>query len=398
MTASMTDPSRWAQIGGTRNRAGTLLAVLLALLLGACTTTGPRRAAPAPTKAPPEATLPSQAQGLPEDKERHRVALLVPITGPNAGVGQSIANAAVLALADTKDQSLRVTTYDTGPGAAAAAARALAEGNALILGPLLGEDVRAVSGLAAARGVPVVAFSNDTSASADNVWLLGFQPGQSIERVVRFARTKGLTRFAGLVPQGAYGRTASGTLIRVAEAAGGSVVAMQTYDRSTGITTAITALAKQKFDAVLIADSGRIAVVAVPLLRKNAVTAQVMGTELWNAEPGLASVGAMNGAWYASVDDRMFASLQTRYRARYGKTPYRLASLGYDSVLLTVRIARDWKAGTPFPTDRLADDGGFAGVDGAFRFGRSHVAERSLAVHQLGTGGRNVVSPPPTGF
>lgn len=395
----MADPGLRGQIGGRRNLAATLLALLLALLLAACAG-GPRTAPTrAPAKAPPTTTAPVTQQGLPEDVDRHRVALLVPITGPNAGVGQSIANAAVLALTDTKDRSLRVTTYDTGPGAAAAAAKALAEGNALILGPLLGDDVRTVAGPAAARGVPVISFSNDTSVAADNVWLLGFQPAQSIERVVRYARSRGLTRFAGLVPQGAYGRTASNTLIRVAEAAGGSVVSMQSYDRSAGITAAVTALAKQKFDAVLIADSGRIAVVVVPLLRKQGATsAQVLGTELWNAEPGLASVAAMNGAWFASVDDRMFGQLQTRYRARYGKTPYRLASLGYDAVLLAVRIAREWKANTPFPTDRLGDPGGFAGVDGAFRFGSNRIAERSLAVHQLGGGTRTIVSPPPTGF
>ncbi len=380
--------------------AATALAFFVALLLGACSTTsGPRRPAPVASKAPPAAAPSAPVQGLPEDKERHRVALLVPLTGPNAGVGQSIANAAVLALADTKDRSLRVTTYDTGAGAGPAAQKALDEGNALILGPLLGEEVRAAAAVAGPRGVPVVAFSNDTSAAVGNVWLLGFQPAQSIERVVRYARSKGLTRFAGLVPQGAYGRTASGTLIRIAESAGGSVVAMQTYDRSSGaISAAVATLAKQKFDAVLIADSGRIAVVAVPLLRKKAVTAQVLGTELWNAEPGLASVSAMNGAWFASVDDRMFAQLTTRYRARYGKTPYRLASLGYDAVLLAVRIGRDWKPNTAFPVDRLTDEGGFAGVDGAFRFGGAHVAERALAVHQLGAGGRTVVSPPPTGF
>jgi branched-chain amino acid transport system substrate-binding protein len=391
----MAEAWRPGQIGSRGPLA--FLILLMAILLSACSG-GPRRAAPTASAPPPVASRPGPVQGLPEDTDRHRVALLVPMTGPNAGVGQSIANAAVLALVDTKDRSLRVTTYDTAPGAAAAASRALAEGNALILGPLLGADVRAVSGLAAARGVPVVAFSNDTAAAADNVWLLGFQPAQSIERVVRFARSKGLTRFAGLVPQGTYGRTASSTLIRVAESAGGSVVAMQTYDRSSGIAAAVTTLAKQKFDAVLIADSGRVAVVAVPLLRKQGVTAQVLGTELWNAEPGLASVAAMNGAWFASVDDKMFAPLSNRYRARYGKTPYRLASLGYDAVLLAVRIGRDWKTDAPFPVARLTDAGGFAGVDGAFRFGNTRLAERSLAVHQLGAGGRTVVSPPPAGF
>jgi hypothetical protein len=41
---------------------------------------------------------PTQAPGtLPSDKERHRVALLVPLSGNNAGVGQSLANATTMA-------------------------------------------------------------------------------------------------------------------------------------------------------------------------------------------------------------------------------------------------------------------------------------------------------------
>jgi outer membrane PBP1 activator LpoA protein len=72
----------------------------------------------------------------------HRVAVLVPTTGANAGVGQSIANAANLALLDTGGGRIRLTVYDTTRGAAAAAAQAIADGNRLFLGPLLAEDVR----------------------------------------------------------------------------------------------------------------------------------------------------------------------------------------------------------------------------------------------------------------
>src|SRR3546814_12990804 len=79
----------------------------------------------------------------------------------------------------------------------------------------------------------------------------------------------------------------------------------------------------------------------------------------------------MRGAWFASVSDGLYGQLATKYRSRYGKAPYRLASLGYDSVLLTVRIARDWKPGTSFPVNRLMAADGFGGIDGLFRFDRS---------------------------
>jgi ABC-type branched-subunit amino acid transport system substrate-binding protein len=370
------------------------------LLLAACSTIVPKGVAP-PVAAPPPVVAPARpAQGgLPDDQARHRIALLVPLSGANAAVGQSIANAAALALADTGGKELRITNYDTTPGAAAAAAKALADGNALLLGPLLAEDVRGVSAAAAAAHVPVIAFSNDATVVGDNVWLLGFSPVQSIDRVVRYAKSRGLTRFAGLIPQGTYGRNAAGILIRSAEAAGGTVVAMQNYDRSpASLQAAITKLSKVRYDALLIADSGRIAVRTVPLIRKGGNTARLLGTELWNAEPGLNAAPAMAGAWFASVEDETFAQLAERYRARYERSPYRLASLGYDAVLLTVRVARDWKAGEPFPVDKLSDEGGFSGVDGAFRFADGHVAERALAVHQIGSGGGTTVSAAPKGF
>ena len=383
-----------------QSRVGRALLIASALLLASCGAVVPRTAPPRPSPPPPPvAAAPVPADALPEDRERHRVALLVPLSGPNAAVGESIANAATLALADTGGKAVRITTYDTAGGAALAAQKALADGNRLFLGPLLGEDVRAVAASASAAGVPVIAFSNDAAAASDRVWLLGFTPAQSIDRVVRYAKGRGLLRFAGLVPAGTYGRNASNTLLRAAEAAGGQVVAMQSYQRSpAAIAAAVTALSRQKFDAVLVADSGRVAVQAMAALRKRGVTARLLGTELWNAEPGLNASPAMAGAWFASVDDARFAQLSQRYRVRYGRAPYRLASLGYDAVLLTIRIAGDWKPGAAFPVDRLADEGGFAGVDGAFRFGGGHVAERALAVHQVGPGGAKTVSAAPTGF
>lgn len=377
-----------------------LAAGALAMLLAGCQAVVPR-GVPPPHKAPPPAERPRPSGNLPQDNARDRVALLVPLTGPNAGVGHSIANAANLAILDTGATRVRITTYDTGPGAANAATRALADGNGLILGPLLAEDVRAVAPAARAAHVPVVSFSNDADVAGDGVFLLGFTPGQAIDRVIDYAADKGMKRFAGLVPTGLYGRRSSNALIKAAEAAGGTVVSLQTYDRSPrALAAAIAKLGQgQGYDALLIADGGRIALQAVPLIRKHGgADAQIMGTELWNTEPSLGASAAMRGAWFASVPDGMFKQLAAKYRARFGTGPYRLASLGYDSVLLAIRIAADWKPGDPFPTRRLLDRGGFSGVDGAFRFRPDGTAERMLAVQQVGPGGFTVISPAPTGF
>jgi len=369
--------------------------LMTALMLAGCQTVIPKGRAPAPPPKTPSAPITS---ALPTDQTRNRVALLVPLTGPNAAVGQSIANAANLALIDSGGKNIRMTIYDTGAGAIPAAERAVAEGNRLFLGPLLATDVRAIAPVAARAGAPIVSFSNDSSIAGNGVFVMGFSPDQAVRRVVDYAASRGITKFAGLMPTGLYGRNASSIFLRSVEAAGGKVVSMKSYDRdAASVTTAAKAVGiGQNYEAVLIADGGRIAITAGPVIRKGSSSqARILGTELWNADSLIARSPSLRGAWYASVADDLYRQLAVKYQARYGKPPFRLASLGYDAVLLTVRVAASWKTGAAFPVGELEDRGGFSGVDGAFRFGASHVAERALEVHEVGGG---VVSPAPRGF
>ena len=350
---------------------------------------------------PPQRPEPEPESSLPSDANRNRVAVLVPLTGANAGVGQSIANAANLALLDTGGSRIRMTVYDTGKGVQAAANQALADGNRLFLGPLLAEDVRALAPIARRAGVPVVAFSNDTDVAGDGVYLLGFTPSQSVRRVVGYARTRGLQRFAALTPEGVYGRRAGQAMSGAGGREGGRLIGMQSYDRSAAsLRGAVTRLGGQgDYDAVLIADSGRMAATGAPIIRAGGgASARLLGTELWSTEGDLGRTPALRGAWYAGPSDVMFNQLRTRYRARYGVNPYRLASLGYDAVLLAVRIAKDWRVGRPFPQQALRDPGGFSGVDGAFRFGSDGIAEHALEVREVTATGSTIVSPAPRSF
>ncbi len=334
----------------------------------------------------------------PVESTKHNVALIVPLTGEDGGIGTSINNAARLALLDTGNQNIELSIYDsTQGGGAAAASRAIADGNRLILGPLLAEDVRQVAPIARAGRVPVIAFSNDESVAGDGVYILGFTPRQSIGHVFQFARSRGAQRFAGLIPTGVYGQRATQGLMGALQASGGALGTIETFDRNAAsIRTAVNAMnAKGRFDAVLIADNSRIAAQAAASIKPGP---RLLGTELWGNDRTIGTSARLRGSWYAAAPDARFDQLVTRYRARYGKTPYRLGSLGYDAVLLTVRAARSWKVGRPFPQVVLTDKDGFAGVDGIFRFGRNGVAERSLEVREVTAAGTNIVSPAATAF
>ena len=172
---------------------------------------------------------------------------------------------------------------------------------------------------------------------------------------------------------------------------------METYDRSPASVTAAARRLNAKGDvgAVLIGDSSRMAAMAASALKPGS---RRLGTELWGTDRTIGQVRSLHGAWFAASPDTQFDKLVTRYRARYGKTPYRLASLGYDSVLLAVRSARNWPIGRPFPAPTLIDREGFAGVDGSFRFGRDGIAERLLEVREVTPTGTKPVSPAGTAF
>ncbi|HEX8380317.1 MAG TPA: penicillin-binding protein activator [Allosphingosinicella sp.] len=389
-----------------RSILGLGTAALLAVSLAGCQLVPrPRADIPPEEEVRPEAE-PTREEDpgprLPNEETRNRVAVLVPTSGANAGVGQSIANAANLALLDAGGERIRITVYDTARGGAAAAAnQALADGNGLFLGPLLADDVRAVAPVARRAGVPVISFSNDSSIAGNGVYLMGFTPGQSIARVVGHARSVGLDRFGALAPAGVYGRRASDAMVDAVEDLGGQLVSMQAHEGgAASVRSAVSRLyAQGDYDAVLIADGGRGAATAAPLLKSGTnARVRLLGTELWATETGLGRTPALRGAWYAVVGDSMFNQLRTRYRARYGANPHRLASLGYDSVLLTIRIAKTWRLGRAFPERQLRDPVGFAGVDGPFRFMPSGIAERSLEVREVTATGTIVVSPAPRSF
>ncbi|WP_299192558.1 penicillin-binding protein activator [uncultured Erythrobacter sp.] len=380
------------------NRRNLAIAGSAALLAGCQVIPKTETVSTGPVATP---TPEPSATALPTDATRHRVALLVPMSGQTAEVGQSLANATTMALLDTNAENLRITTYDTSRGAAAAARQAIADGNRLILGPLLADNVPAVQAAARPAGVPSIAFSNDATVASADVFVMGHIPEQSIRRSIEYARRNGSNSFGALLPEGAYGQRSYNALENSLRDYGGTLVAFERYARgNTSIVGAAQRLrTRGGYDTVLIADGARLAVQAAGELRADgAEGARILGTELWSGESALTRSTAINGALFSAVSDGRFRRFSDSYEARFGAKPFRIATLGYDSVLLTLRIARNWQVGRSFPTDRLYDRGGFLGVDGAFRFNRNGVAERALEVREVRGGDVVPVDPAPSSF
>src|SRR5690606_1137367 len=150
-------------------------------------------------------------------------------------------------------------------------------------------------------------------------------PTRSLTRTVVYVRSPGAPRFAALIPDGDYGRRAADALSQSVGRAGGTLVATERYDRgNTSIVSAAERLkAKGGYDAVLIADSARLAAMAAGALKEGNAQVFILGTELWSGEANLTNSSAVRAAWFSAVSEQRFGRCVRRCEARVGAGPER---------------------------------------------------------------------------
>jgi branched-chain amino acid transport system substrate-binding protein len=350
--------------------------------------------APAPVEQPPK-PLPV------------KIGLLLPLTGNDAGLGRAMLEAAQMALFDIGEETLTLLPRDTATGAANAARIALEEGARLVLGPVYSGDVQQVAPLARERGVNVIAFSTDRGVAGNGVYLISSTPEEQVQRVMSYAASQGLKRFAVLAPDNAYGTTVIGAAKQAAAQANAIDPAVVTYAPNQSSADALGQAVKRllrgnepSFDALLIPEGGaRLRAIATQLVPNNIDPQKVrlLGTALWSGESELGREPALVGAWLAVPPPDTLAAFNDRFTRLYGRPPPRLAGLAYDAVALAAVLA---KAPEPqrFRVEQILNPSGFAGYEGVFRFRSNGVGERALAVIEVEPRGTRVVADAPLGF
>ncbi len=337
---------------------------------------------------------------------RIKVGLILPLSaGGNAGVAaQSMKNAAEMALAAFNNPDIQLLAKDDGGttgGAQAAAQQALAEGAEIILGPLFAQSVAAAGQIARQSGRPVIAFSTDTSVAARGVYLLSFLPESDVERIVAYAASAGKRSFIALVPDNAYGTVVEAAFNQAVARRGGRIVALQRYPvNKAARQTAVSAVAQAAAtaDALFIPDGSDAAdlVEALAANRVNVKRLQLLGSGLW-ADPSLASVPSLEGAWYPAPDPAGYRNFAAAYRKRFNQDPVPTATLAYDAVALVAALVKTHGA-QRFSEETLTAASGFAGIEGVFRFRPDGTNERGLAVMRVTSSGGQPVAPAPRSF
>lgn len=363
------------------------------------------------------------------------VALLVPLSGEYAPIGQSIEQAVKLAFSAPGAPQLIVRdTGGTPDGAAAAANSVIASGAGLILGPLTKTDTSAVATVARGAGVNVLAFTNDDSEASPGVWTLGISPKQQVDRVASYAIEHGRTRTAAILPATQYGRIMAGALTNTAARLGAppprigyytnsfqslnqTTRSISDFDaRGAGLQAQIRAARAQDdaagrrlaaklraqpvppppFDALLLGANGQqLAELQnfLPYYEAGPPQVQILGTALWAPDAvAMATHDTLRGALYAAPDPSQGAAFDQKFSATYGgQTPPAIDKVGFDAAAIAVLASREGG----YTTDVLTNPSGFTGTDGVFRLEPDGHVGRGLAVFRIEPGGPKVVSPAP---
>ncbi len=378
-----------------------------------------------PGGTPPTAEAPFPPAGPPTAE----IAILAPLTGPNAERGDALVKAAQLALAGPGSPRLDVRdTGGTPEGASGAAQQAIAAGATLLIGPLTAPETAAAAIPALAAHVPVLAFTSDPAQARPGVWALGITPGQQVRRMVAAVVNQGKTRFAAVLPQSEFGQAMAQALTRATAAAGVPPPTIRFHENgNAGIEQAMRAIsdidarrpaapvqpdvppgapgtappppaeaqppAPPPFDALLLADTGSRLVFLSSFIDHDAVgppAVRVLGPALW-ADPRERAGAALNEAWFAAPDPGLRVAFDQAYMARYGVPAPGLSDLAYDAASVA-RVAV--QGGGPLQAALTRSDG-FPGVDGLLGLGADGSVRRALALFEVRDNVASIIEPPP---
>lgn len=421
-----------------RSRLSILCAVLLAVTSGCApfgTSSGKPRGPRVTTTPPPisESSLPAQqapveqapklfsafadpSYRIPANIPIVKVALMLPLSGETQSLGQSMLDAASLALYDQYVMlpperitvKLVLLPKDTGlsPSTATAAAeQVLQQGAQLILGPLATTAVSAVVPVAEKANIPVISFSNNRQIAGKNTYVYGYLPEQQVDRVAEYAAVKKLATFAALVPSDAYGRAVGDALKASLTTKGIRVDPIESYAKTTSNLEAAGVRIRQGYDklpfqALFMAEGGDTLKQLLKSLNAQGMDKKglrLIGTGAWDDED-VRAIPQMQGAWLASAPPSSSNEFDKRFESVYGYKPKRLAGLAYDAVTLATSLALA-KGGPNFGPEALTNTTGFVGpASGLYRLKPDGTCERALAVMEIKDGKLAILDPAPKMF
>ncbi|HOG18368.1 MAG TPA: penicillin-binding protein activator [Syntrophales bacterium] len=398
--------------------------IAAASCLTALILSGPLESAdrPAPTPSP-DAYHGNGPAGTPPAAvlvDRNAIGCILPLSGRYAAYGKKALDAAVLAagLFDPRKPAKAKLIIEDSEGDPDASRRAVArlvqrDGVICVIGPLGAVEAQTAAAEAQRLEVPILAMtSREGIAEIGPFVFRNFLTARmQVRALAGYAVQKlGLSRFAVLYPQDAYGQEMARLFRAEVLRLGGQMHKVKAYDRmetdfgdeirfltgrpvphSIGFgkdqrTEPLPAARPVDFDALFIPDSfERVQMIAPQLAFHDVKGVQLLGTSGWNS-PDLLKGGAPHLEGAVFVDDYFAGGFNPElndftdsFYAAFGREPDGMEAVWFDAAAIAVSIIENGRAETRDQfRGRLAGMTGYPGVTGKTSFTPSRDADKEL--------------------
>jgi len=349
------------------------------------------------------------------------VAVLLPLSGESASVGEHLKNAAMMASFENSRTPLKVLFFDTEStptGAQQAYHWALAQRPDIVVGPVFSKEVAAIQkdGIS----VPLLTFTSDTSVVKDKVATMAVTVPEQVRQIVRHACSAGQYRLAVLGPESKTGEIAMNALANaVATCPGMTLEKVSLYAGDTMnftdavqrvaprmISTKKKDLTEEEVAELAKSSSERAGVDAVILFEEGVKLRQLLSLlAFYDMGPkdipvyGLTVVKQFNDTnanfvYFADLDETNYYNFSRQYKEIFGKGPIRIASQMYDAMGF---ILSEVAAQHPITLDDLRKRDSYWGVDGLVHLNEDGTNRRALQLKQK-RGKRFVLIEPAESF
>jgi hypothetical protein len=347
-----------------------------------------------------------------------RIALLIPVTGPNAALGAELQKGAELALFSVRNPKIELLVLDThGDGPEAAASQAVVAGADIVVGPLFSDAVVSARRIARQANIPMLALSNNLKVAGSGSWLLGYVPEQQVDALLGYALTTGGNRIGIIAEDAPFGQilarhavdrlaqfglrpveslTLTASMLADEDQLKSAIRSFTGYQPPATNETApaFADLPPARFDALLFAGSADFALRTAPVLAYYDADPErvlYLGNAQWNQQRILTEPSLQGGVFVSRPTGRDDA-FNRLWSDIWPSRPGALARLSFDAMamatVLTGQQRQLWQAA-------LESESGFSGFSGAYRLLPGGGNQRAFELRRIENGVSAILQPAP---
>lgn len=360
-----------------------------------------------------------------ENNTEIKIGMLLPLSGENAHIGNSLLKAGKLSLNKSQNKNIKLFVKDTesnNENIITSYYDLINKDVDIILGPLFSKNIKIIHPISEDENIIMITFSNNIEMKNENTFISGLSPENEIQEVIDYAILKGSEKFGLILPDNKYGKRIKQLIQNFVLKMDGKVTQYVFYDptnpdfyeaskiianydyrkielekklnelKKVGTLTAEKkykmlnkqdTLGELDFDSLYIGAENikHISMLAsiLPYYDVDPKKVLYIGNSLWKKNV-LLKEPALEKGLFPYFPEKKFSNFETEYAETFQKKPHEIAYLAFDLVGL---ISNLQKTNKKINISNITSSDGFIGTNGLFRFERDGNIERSLSIFQI---------------